>query len=183
MISLEISISNQSFEMEVDKMKINKKITLIALACVVVGAAALFAFHNGSPAASGTPAVSEGSQAPDANVNNITAPAKEIDPPAISSSSDSKAAPDVIDPEKEDTDITVPLTDPVQKPPADTEKHKKVTTANHRSKQHLPPVRQSQLHQNPANRKAAIPMKKDRYGFPVLVGLLPEAESRRQDWF
>jgi hypothetical protein len=111
--------------MEVDKMKINKKITLIALACVVVGAAALFAFHNGSPAASGTPAVSEGSQAPDANVNNITAPAKEIDPPAISSSSDSKAAPDVIDPEKEDTNITVPLTDPVQKPPADTEKHKK----------------------------------------------------------
>ncbi len=108
-------------------MKINKKITLIALACVVVGAAALFAFHNGSPAESGTPTVSGSSQAPDANVNNITSPepGKEIDPPAISSSSDSKATPDVIDPEKEDTNITVPLTDPVQKPPADTEKHKK----------------------------------------------------------
>lgn len=108
-------------------MKINRKITLIALACVVVGAAALFAFHNGPSAKSGTPAVSDSSQAPAANVNDIASPeqGKGIDPPAISSSSDSKDAPDVIDPEKEDTDITVPLTDPVQKPPADTEKHNK----------------------------------------------------------
>ncbi len=108
-------------------MKINKKIILIALGCVVIGAVAFFTFTNRLPTESGTPAVSDSSQAPDANVNNITSPepGKEIDPPAISSSSDSKATPDVIDPEKEDTNITVPLTDPVQKPPADTEKHKK----------------------------------------------------------
>ncbi|SHH69621.1 DUF6550 family protein [Desulfosporosinus lacus] len=107
-------------------MKINKKIALIALACVVVGAAALFTFNHQPPTESGTPAVSDSSQAPNAHVNDVTSPepGKEIDPSATSSSFDSKAA-DVIDPEKGATNITVPLTDPVQKPPADPNKHEK----------------------------------------------------------
>lgn len=108
-------------------MKINKKTALIALACVVIVVVAFFAFNNRPPAESGAPAVSDSNQAPDANVNGITSPepGKEIAPPAISPSSDSKAAPDVIDPEKEDTDVTVPLTDPVQKPSADPNRHEK----------------------------------------------------------
>jgi hypothetical protein len=98
------------------------------LFCVVLGAAALFSINNGPPAESVSPAVSDSSQAPDANVNDITPPepSKEIDPPAISPSSDSTATPDVIDPEKEDTDITVPLTEPVERPSeADPDKHEK----------------------------------------------------------
>jgi len=109
-------------------MKINKHITIIVITCFVVGTVALIVFHNRPPAESDTPAVSDISQMPDANVNNITSPepSKEIDPPSISPSTDSKATPNVIDPEKEDTDITVPLTDPVQKPSeADPDKHEK----------------------------------------------------------
>ncbi|MEN3006000.1 DUF6550 family protein [Dehalobacterium formicoaceticum] len=107
-------------------MKINKKITLIALACVIVGTVAFITFNDRPPAESGAPAVSDTDKAPDANVGDITEPGKEIDPPAISPSSKPDAAPDVIDPEKEDKDITVPLTDPVQKPPeANPDKHEK----------------------------------------------------------
>jgi hypothetical protein len=109
-------------------MKINKPITIIVIACFVVGTVAVFMFHNRPPAESDTPAVSDTRQMPDANVNDIPSPepSKEIDPPSISPSTDSKATPDVIDPEKKDTDITVPLTDPVQKPPeAEPDKHEK----------------------------------------------------------
>lgn len=109
-------------------MKINKKITLIAFACIVVGAVVFFAFNNRLPAESDTPAVVNTSQAPDANVGDITSAesGKEIDPPAISPSSKPNAASDVIDPEKEDTDITVPLTKPVEKPSeANPDKHEK----------------------------------------------------------
>jgi hypothetical protein len=108
-------------------MKINKQITIIAIACFVLGTVVFFTFHNRQPAGSDIPTVSDTNQVPDANVNSIVSPqpSKGTNPPAISQSSDSKSVHDVIDPEKEDTDITVPLTDPVQKPSADTEKHKK----------------------------------------------------------
>lgn len=105
-------------------MKINKKITLIALVCVVISAAAFFAFNNRPPAESGPPAILDSSQTPDASVNDITSPesGQESDPAA----SNSKTAPDVIDPEKENTDITVPLTNPEPRPSgADSGKHEK----------------------------------------------------------
>lgn len=99
-------------------MKISKKTTLIALACVlVVSAAAFFALNGGSPAEPDVPAVNNTS-GPDANVSGITSenPGKTADPSPISPSSKPEATPDVIDPGKTDTDVTVPLTDPVEKP-------------------------------------------------------------------
>lgn len=109
-------------------MKINKKVTLIALACVlVVGGTAFFALSGGLLAEPDTPIVNN-APTPNANVDGIisTEPSKEIDPPAVSPSSKPDATSDVIDPSKTNTDITVPLTDPVVRPPeADPNLHEK----------------------------------------------------------
>lgn len=110
-------------------MKINKKVTLIALACVlVVGTAAFFALGGRPPAEPDIPAVVNDNPTPDANVSGITSaePSGVVDPSPISPSAKPEAAPDVIDPGNTDTDVTVPLTDPVEKPPeADPDLHEK----------------------------------------------------------
>lgn len=109
-------------------MKINKNVTLIFLACVlVVGGAVFFALNGGLPTDQDSP-VMNSKPSPNANVGGIisTEPSKEIDPAAVSPSSTPNATPDVIDPSKTDTDITVPLTEPVLKSPeADPSLHKK----------------------------------------------------------
>lgn len=83
-------------------MKINKQITIIAIACFVLGTVVFFTFHNRQPAGSDIPTVSDTNQVPDANVNSIVSPqpSKGTNPPVISQSSDSKSVHDVIDPEK-----------------------------------------------------------------------------------
>lgn len=110
-------------------MKINIKIVLIALACVfVIGGTAFFSLNSKPPTEPGLQGANNSDPAATVNVDDIgsTDKGNEIDPPTISPSSKTDAAPDVIDPSKSDTDITVPLTDPTEKPPeANPDKHEK----------------------------------------------------------
>lgn len=110
-------------------MKKYKKVFLIALALILVSIAAFFTLKGITPAKIDTPTVSNSNQsAPDVNVNGI-APNATITLPEISAHPSSDSSSDVIDPAKKDTDVTVPLTDPVTKPAeAETNKHEKAET-------------------------------------------------------
>lgn len=106
-------------------MKINKKIIMIVLACVlVVGGIAFFALNGKPPTEPGSQEAINNDPTANVNVGDISG--NEVDPSAISPSSKTDAVPDVIDPSKSDTDVIVPLTDPVEKPPeANPDKHEK----------------------------------------------------------
>lgn len=108
-------------------MKMSKKTALIFLACVLaVGAVAFFVFYGGSPAEQDIPAVMNDTPTPNANVSGITSENPTADPPPISPTVTQEGTPDVIDPANTDEDVTVPLTDPTERPPeADPNLHEK----------------------------------------------------------
>lgn len=110
-------------------MKSNIKIITIILVCAfVIGGTAFFVLNGKPPTESGGLDAINNDPDGTVSVGDIVPTDKEneIEPPAISPSSQPDAAPDVIDPSKSDTDVVVPLTDPVEKPPeANPDKHEK----------------------------------------------------------
>ena len=110
-------------------MKINIKIIMAALICVLmVGGTAFFVLNGKPPTEPGSQEAINNAPAATVNVGDIpsTEQGNGIDPPVIAPSSEPDAAPDVIDPGKSDTDVVVPLTDPMEKPPeANPDKHEK----------------------------------------------------------
>ena len=107
-------------------MKCNIKIITIILVCTFVVGGTAFFMLNGKPPTEldGLETTNNGSAGTVSIGDIVTDKGNEIEPPAISPSSE--AAPDVIDPSKSDMDVVVPLTDPVEKPPeANPDKHEK----------------------------------------------------------